>query len=67
VVAAHAIHKEGIYILNHYFTVERWLSNRSFKSAEELNCKYALKFAMSLNNRIERGSLNTPYKIPMPL
>jgi hypothetical protein len=66
-VAAHAIYKEKIYTLNDYFTIKEWVSAKSFKLAEELICKHALKLALSLNEKIEKGFIDMPYKVPTPL
>jgi hypothetical protein len=67
VVAAHAIYKERIYTLNDYFTFKKRVSKKSFKLAEELYCKGALEFAISLNKKVDKVLLGLPYKIPMPL
>jgi hypothetical protein len=66
VAASHAIYKERIYTLNDYFTVKEWASTNSFKMAEGLSCKPALKLALTLNEKIEKGLIETPYKIPTP-
>ena len=59
---------EGITreMLNDYFTIKQWASTKSFKMAEELSCKPALKLALTLNEKIEKGLIETPYKIPTP-
>ena len=67
VAASHAIYKERIYTLNDFFTVEKWMSKKTIRLAEELSCEDALKVAMNLNRRIRLGLLETPYKIPLPL
>jgi len=66
VAASHAIYKERIYTLNDYFTVEKWASKKTLKLAQELKCEEALKTAMNLNRKIRLGTLETPYKIPLP-
>jgi hypothetical protein len=66
VVASHAIYKERIYTLNDYFTVNRWTSKMTIKLAQELRCEEALKVAINLNEKIRLGTLETPYKIPLP-
>jgi hypothetical protein len=66
VAASHAIYKERIYTLNDYFTIKEWASTKSFKMAEELSCKHALKLALTLNEKIEKGLLETPFKISIP-
>jgi len=66
VAASHAIYKERIYTLNDYFTIKEWASTKSFKMAEELSCKPALKLALTLNEKIEKGLLETPFKISIP-
>ena len=65
--AAHSIYKEKIYTLNDYFTIKHWVTGKSFKLAKELNCEYALKFALALNYQIEYGQLEMPYRMPIPL
>jgi len=67
VAASHAIYKERIYTLNDFFTVEEWMSKKTIKLAQELNCEDALKIAINLNRKIRLGLLETPYKIPLPL
>jgi len=66
VAASHAIYKERIYTLNDFFTIKEWASTKSFKMAEELSCKPALKLALTLNEKIEKGLLETPFKISVP-
>jgi hypothetical protein len=67
VTASHAIYKERIYTLNDYFTVERWVSKKTVKLAQEFRCEEALKIAINLNKKIRLGILETPYKIPLPI
>ncbi|HEX69227.1 MAG TPA: hypothetical protein ENG10_02915, partial [Candidatus Bathyarchaeota archaeon] len=67
VAASHAIYKERIYTLNDFFTVEKWISKKTIRLAQELSCEDALKVAMNLNRKIRLGLLETPYKIPLPL
>ncbi|MEM2301395.1 MAG: hypothetical protein QXR14_04200, partial [Sulfolobales archaeon] len=67
VTASHAIYKEQIYTLNDYITTKSWISAKSLKLAEELKCKSALKLSIKINHMIERGALETPYKLPPPL
>lgn len=67
VTAAHAVYKERIYTLNDYFTTRRWLSKGSIRLAWELGCTPALELAMRLNRGIELGTVEAPYKIPLPL
>jgi len=66
VAASHAIYKERIYTLNDYFTVEKWASKKTIRLARELKCEEALKTAINLNRKIRLGTLETPYKIPLP-
>jgi hypothetical protein len=66
VAASHAIYKERNYTLNDYFTIKQWVSTKSFKMAEELSCKPALKLALTLNEKIEKGLIETPFKISIP-
>jgi len=66
VVAAHAVYKERIYTLNDYFAVKEWVSDRSFKLADELNCRPALELALNLNRAVEKGFLQMPYRLPLP-
>jgi hypothetical protein len=65
VSAAHAIYKERIYTLNDYFTVKEWATEETFKLAKELKCSSALKLAIKINDAIENGLVEAPYKIPM--
>ena len=67
ITAAHAVYKEGIYTLNDFFVIKKWVSKRSFKLAEELNCEPALRLATNLNRMIEKGSLEVPYRLPPPM
>ena len=67
VTMAHSMYKERIYTLNDFFTVEKWMSKKTVRLAQELNCEDALKVAMNLNKKIRLGLLETPYKIPLPL
>jgi len=66
VAASHAIYKERIYTLNDYFTVEKWTTKKTIRLAKELKCEEALKTAINLNRKISLGTLETPYKIPLP-
>jgi len=66
VAASHAIYKERIYTLNDYFTLEKWTSKKTVKLAQELKCEEALKTAINLDKKIRLGTLETPYKIPVP-
>jgi hypothetical protein len=65
VSAAHAIYKERIYTLNDYFTVKEWTTKETFKLAKELKCSSALELAIKINDAIENGLVEAPYKIPM--
>jgi hypothetical protein len=65
VSAAHAIYKERIYTLNDYFTVKEWATEETFKLAKELKCSSALELAIKINDAIENGLVEAPYKIPM--
>lgn len=67
VAASHAIYKERIYTLNDFFTVEKWVSKKTIKLAQELECESALNAAINLNRKIRLGLIETPYKIPLPL
>jgi len=67
VTSSHAVYKERIYTLNDYFTVERWASKEALKLAQELKCEEALETAINLNRKIRSGTLETPYKIPLPI
>ena len=62
--ATHAIYKERIYTLNDYFTVEKWISGKTFKLAEELKCKPVIEISLDLNRKIRQGIIKAPYKIP---
>ncbi len=66
VAAAHSIYKERIYTLNDYFIVEKWASPKTHKLAQELECKNSLEAALILNRKIHQGSIEAPYKIPIP-
>ncbi|WP_048813433.1 hypothetical protein [Desulfurococcus mucosus] len=63
---AHALYKERVYTLNDYFTVEKWLSNRSLKIAKELKALEAVSLAATLNQQVREGSIVLPYRLPMP-
>jgi hypothetical protein len=65
VSAAHAIYKERIYTLNDYFTVKEWATKETFKLAKELKCSSALELAIKINDAIENGLVEAPYKISM--
>ena len=65
VSAAHAIYKECIYTLNDYFTVKEWTTEETFRLAKELKCSSVLEFAIKINDAIENGLVEAPYKIPM--
>jgi hypothetical protein len=65
VSAAHAIYKERIYTLNDYFTVKEWITEETFKLAKELKCSSALELAIKINEVIENGLVEAPYKISM--
>jgi hypothetical protein len=65
VSATHAIYKERIYTLNDYFTVKEWVTEKTFKLAKELKCSSALELAIKINDAIENGLVEAPYKIPV--
>jgi len=65
VSAAHAIYKERIYTLNDYFTVKEWVTEETFNLAKELKCSSALELAIKINDAVENGLVEVPYKIPM--
>jgi hypothetical protein len=65
VSAAHAIYKERIYTLNDYFTVKEWAREETFKLAEKLRCTSCLNIAVKINEGIEKGLVEAPYKIPV--
>jgi len=65
VSAAHAIYKERIYTLNDYFTVKEWATEETFKLAKELKCSSVLEFAIKINDAIDKGLIEVPYKIPV--
>jgi len=65
VSAAHAIYKECIYTLNDYFTVKEWTTEETFRLAKELKCSSVLEFAIKINDAIENGLVEAPYKIPV--
>jgi hypothetical protein len=65
VSAAHAVYKERIYTLNDYFTVKEWTTEETFKLAKKLRCTSSLNLAMKINEAIEKGLFEAPYKIPV--
>lgn len=65
VSAAHAVYKERIYTLNDYFTVREWATEETFKLAEKLKCTSCLNIAVKINEGIEEGLIEAPYKIPV--
>ncbi len=65
--AAHAIYKEKLYTLNDYFTIKTWVTPKSFSLAKELNCEYALDFALELNQKVDNANINLPYRVPLAL
>jgi hypothetical protein len=65
VSAAHAVYKERIYTLNDYFTVKEWTTEETFKLAKKLRCTSGLNLAMKINEAIEKGLIEAPYKIPV--
>jgi len=65
VSASHAIYKERIYTLNDYFTVKEWAREETFKLAEKLKCTSCLNIAVKINEAIEKGLIEAPYKIPV--
>lgn len=67
VAAAHAVYKEHIYLLMDYFVVRRWLDKRVVRLAEELELGYALSVAEALNDAIDSGAVEAPYKLPAGL
>uniref|UniRef100_A0A7J3SME8 Nucleotidyltransferase family protein n=1 Tax=Fervidicoccus fontis TaxID=683846 RepID=A0A7J3SME8_9CREN len=65
VSAAHAVYKERIYTLNDYFTVKEWTTEETFKLAKKLRCISSLNLVMKINEAIEKGLFEAPYKIPV--
>jgi hypothetical protein len=65
VSAAHAVYKERIYTLNDYFTVKEWATEETFKLAKKLRCASSLNLAMEINEAIEKGLIEAPYRIPV--
>jgi hypothetical protein len=65
VSAAHAVYKERIYTLNDYFTVKEWATEETFKLAKKLRCTPGLNLAMEINEAIEKGLIEAPYRIPV--
>ena len=65
VSATHAVYKERIYTLNDYFTVKEWAREETFKLAEKLKCTSCLNIAVKINEAIEKGLIEAPYKIPV--
>jgi len=65
VSVAHAIYKERIYTLNDYFTIKEWATEETFKLAKELKCSSVLELAVKINETIENGLVEAPYKISM--
>jgi len=62
VTTSNTIYKERIYILNDYFTVDRWTSKKTIKLAQGLRCEEALRITTNLNKKIRLGILETQYK-----
>jgi hypothetical protein len=48
-----------------YFTVKEWTTEETFKLAKELKCISALELAIKINDAIENGLVEAPYKIPV--
>jgi hypothetical protein len=67
VSATHAIYKERIYTLNDYFTVKEWMTEETFKLAKKLKCTSSLNLAVKINEGIEKGFIEVPYKIPLSI
>jgi hypothetical protein len=65
VSAAHAVYKERIYTLNDYFTVKEWATEETFKLAKKLRCASGLNLAVKINEAIEKGLIEAPYRIPV--
>ena len=65
-VVTHAIYKEHMYLLSDYYVVREWLNGRALSLAYELNVVDSLEIAVTLNKLIERGFIETPYKLPLP-
>ena len=64
---AHAVYKERIYTLNDYATVKGWLSKKTLRLAEELECQQAVSLAQRIHRGIEERKHVLPYRIPLPL
>ncbi|MEM4483268.1 MAG: hypothetical protein QXS19_05075 [Candidatus Methanomethylicia archaeon] len=67
VVAAHAIYKECLYTLNDYMTIKKWMGQRTIRLSEKLKCKSVIKQAIKLNQAVDDGRLELPYRIPIPM
>lgn len=65
-VVTHAIYKEHMYLLSDYYVVRGWLNESALSLAYELNVVDSLEVAVTLNKLIERGFIETPYKLPLP-
>ncbi|MCR6668675.1 MAG: hypothetical protein NDF51_01610 [archaeon YNP-WB-040] len=67
VSVTHAVYKERIYTLNDYFTVKEWATEETFKLAKKLKCTSSLNLAVKINEGIEKGFIEVPYKIPLSI
>ncbi|MGC8975364.1 MAG: nucleotidyltransferase family protein [Thermoprotei archaeon] len=65
VAAAHAVYKEHIYLVLDYLTVKKWMSKRVLELASKLNVEDSLEIITSLNELVDRGLIELPFKIPV--
>ncbi len=65
ITAAHAVYKEGIYTLNDYVTVRRWLSKETIELAEGMSCTEAIREAIAINKSIGKQGKTLSHKIPL--
>ncbi len=67
VSAAHAVYKEHVYLLLDYFTVGEWLTRRALRLSEELGVADAVRVCRALNDLVDRGLAELPYRLPAGL
>ncbi|MEM4976635.1 MAG: nucleotidyltransferase family protein [Desulfurococcaceae archaeon] len=62
---AHAVYKEHVYLLSDYYVVREWFNRRALNLARELRAEDAVEVALLVNERIEKGLLETPVKLTL--
>lgn len=66
VVAVHAVMKEAIYTINDHLTLKKWLTQKTIKMAQNMNCFAVIKQALKISREIELGLIEAPHKISPP-